>query len=43
MTATANDQRTGRAVAGEELFESLTHFVVVHNGQSADRAERIAD
>lgn len=28
MTATANDQRTGRAVAGEELFESLAHFVV---------------
>ncbi|WP_282702781.1 hypothetical protein [Streptomyces sp. CC219B] len=40
MTATANDQKTGRAVAGEELFESLTHFVVVHNGQSP---ERIAD
>ncbi|WP_405585879.1 glycine-rich domain-containing protein [Streptomyces sp. NBC_01092] len=43
MTATANDQRTGRAVAGEELFESLAHFVVVHNGQSPERAERIAD
>ncbi|WP_435227885.1 glycine-rich domain-containing protein [Streptomyces sp. Tue6028] len=43
MTATANDQKTGRAVAGEELFESLTHFVVVHNGQSHQRAERIAD
>ncbi|MGW2520008.1 glycine-rich domain-containing protein [Streptomyces sp. NPDC001617] len=43
MTATANDQKTGRAVAGEELFESLTHFVVVHNGQSRQRAERIAD
>ncbi|NEA62582.1 hypothetical protein [Streptomyces sp. SID12488] len=43
MTATANDQRTGRAVAGEELFESLAHFVVIHNGQSAERAERIAD
>lgn len=43
MTATANDQKTGRAVAGEELFESLAHFVVIHNGQSPDRAERIAD
>ncbi|XXZ50346.1 hypothetical protein AAGT00_19330 [Streptomyces cavourensis] len=43
MTATANDQRTGRAVAGEELFESLAHFVVVHNGQSPERAQRIAD
>ncbi|MEU8975428.1 hypothetical protein AB0D11_40510 [Streptomyces monashensis] len=43
MTATANDQRTGRAVIGEELFDSLTHFVVVHDGQSRERAERIAD
>ncbi|MFD3562452.1 glycine-rich domain-containing protein [Streptomyces sp. NPDC058686] len=43
MTATANDQRTGRMVAGEELFDSLTHFVLVHNGQSPERAARIAD
>ncbi|MET9033172.1 glycine-rich domain-containing protein [Streptomyces mirabilis] len=43
MTATANDQKTGRAVAGEELFESLARFVVIHNGQSSERAERIAD
>jgi hypothetical protein len=43
MTATVNDLKTGRAVAGEELFESLAHFVVVHNGQSPERAERIAD
>ncbi|CCK25731.1 hypothetical protein BN159_1352 [Streptomyces davaonensis JCM 4913] len=43
MTATANDQRTGRAVAGEELFESLANFVVIHNRQSPERAERIAD
>ncbi|MYW81909.1 hypothetical protein F610DRAFT_01256 [Streptomyces sp. LaPpAH-199] len=43
MTATTNDQRTGRAVAGEELFESLAHFVVVHDGQSPERARRIAD
>ena len=41
MTATANDQMSGRAVAGEELFQSLAHFVVVHNGQSPERAERI--
>ncbi|MFG2955756.1 glycine-rich domain-containing protein [Streptomyces sp. NPDC048291] len=43
MTATVNDLKTGRAVAGEELFESLAHFVVVHNGQSPERAARIAD
>ncbi|MEU5888377.1 hypothetical protein ABZ835_16280 [Streptomyces sp. NPDC047461] len=43
MTATAKDLKTGRAVAGEELFESLAHFVVVHNGQPRHRAERIAD
>ncbi|MFJ4825996.1 hypothetical protein ACIP5L_22275 [Streptomyces bacillaris] len=43
MTATANGQKTGRTVAGEELSESLTQFVVVHNRQSSDRAERIAD
>ena len=43
MTATVNDQRTGREVAGEELFESLAYFVAVHNGQTPDRAERIAD
>ncbi|SBV03169.1 hypothetical protein YW5DRAFT_07003 [Streptomyces sp. Ncost-T6T-1] len=30
-------------MAGEELFESLAHFVVVHNGQSPERAQRIAD
>ncbi|MCW8384635.1 glycine-rich domain-containing protein [Streptomyces justiciae] len=43
MTATTNVLKTGRAVAGEELFESLTHFVIVHNGQPRRRAERIAD
>ncbi|MEV0011078.1 hypothetical protein AB0M10_29030 [Streptomyces sp. NPDC051840] len=43
MTATVNDQRTGRELAGEELFESLTHFVTVHNGQTPERAGRIAD
>ncbi|QEV18987.1 glycine-rich domain-containing protein [Streptomyces alboniger] len=43
MTATANDLRSGRAVAGEELFESLAHFVAVHNGQSPERARKIAD
>lgn len=30
-------------MAGEELFESLAHFVVAHNGQSPERAQRIAD
>ncbi|MEU9363171.1 hypothetical protein AB0D78_16190 [Streptomyces avermitilis] len=43
MTATTNDQKTGRTVAGEELLESLAHFVVIHNGQSPERAQRIAD
>ncbi|MFF9162373.1 hypothetical protein ACF081_19265 [Streptomyces longwoodensis] len=43
MTATANDQKTGRAVAGEQLFDSLTHFVIVHNAQPQERAELIAD
>ncbi|ATW49409.1 hypothetical protein ACWGJT_06120 [Streptomyces xantholiticus] len=43
MTATANDHRTGRALAGEELFESLARFVVIHNNQTPERAERIAD
>ncbi|MFF6803527.1 glycine-rich domain-containing protein [Streptomyces sp. NPDC012616] len=43
MTATSKLQKTGRVVAGEELFGSLTHFVVTHNGQSPERAERIAD
>ncbi|MFD4144187.1 hypothetical protein [Streptomyces sp. NPDC058572] len=43
MTATANDHRTGRAVAGEELFGSLVRFVAIHNNQTPERAERIAD
>jgi len=43
MTATANDQKTGRAVAGEELFESLARFVSIHDGQTIKRAEQIAD
>ncbi|MER7975604.1 hypothetical protein [Streptomyces sp. NPDC095817] len=43
MTATANDQTTGRTAAGEVLFESLARFVVLHDGQSPERAERIAD
>ncbi|MFJ2607444.1 glycine-rich domain-containing protein [Streptomyces sp. NPDC091279] len=43
MTVTVNDQKTGRAVAGEALFESLARFVVIHNGRSPERAGRIAD
>ncbi|MFI5965131.1 glycine-rich domain-containing protein [Streptomyces asoensis] len=43
MTTTTSDHRTGRAVAGEGLFESLARFVVIHNGQPSERAERIAD
>ncbi|ASQ97889.1 hypothetical protein [Streptomyces sp. 11-1-2] len=43
MTAVLNDQKTGRSLIGEELFSSLAHFVVTHNGQTPERAERIAD
>ncbi|GAV44634.1 hypothetical protein [Streptomyces acidiscabies] len=41
MTATESGQKTGRAVAGEELFENLAHFMVVHNGQSVVSGVRI--
>lgn len=43
MTAVANDTRTGRLLVEGELFGSLTHFVVTHNGQTQERAEQIAD
>ncbi|WP_432587827.1 hypothetical protein ABVG11_21245 [Streptomyces sp. HD1123-B1] len=43
MTAVANDQRTGRSLVSEELFDSITHFVAVHDAQPWERAERIAD
>ncbi|MFG2584089.1 glycine-rich domain-containing protein [Streptomyces malaysiensis] len=43
MTAVVNDHRTGRALVSGGLFDSLTHFVVTHNGQTPERAERIAD
>jgi hypothetical protein len=43
MTAVANDQRTGRSLVSDELFGSLAHFVATHNGQTSERAERIAD
>lgn len=43
MTAVANDQRTGRSLVSEELFGSLAHFVAIHNAQTPERAERIAD
>ncbi|MFE2443740.1 hypothetical protein ACWDHW_04100 [Streptomyces melanosporofaciens] len=38
MTAVLNDQKTGRSLIGEELFSSLAHFVVTHNGQTPERA-----
>ncbi|MFH0243261.1 glycine-rich domain-containing protein [Streptomyces sp. HK10] len=43
MTATANDLRTGRALVSDNLFDSLAHFVVAHDGQPREKAERIAD
>ncbi len=43
MTVVANDLSTGRGLVSPELFDSLVHFVVTHNGQPTERAERIAD
>ncbi|MFD7539544.1 hypothetical protein [Streptomyces sp. NPDC059819] len=43
MTALAIDLKTGRSLVTTELFDSVAHFVHVHNGQSIERAERIAD
>ncbi|MCQ4082228.1 hypothetical protein NGB36_16845 [Streptomyces sp. RB6PN25] len=43
MTATINDLRTGRSLVSDELFSSIVHFVVVHSGETQQRAERITD
>lgn len=43
MTAVVNDQKTGRGLVNDDLFGSVAHFVQIHNGQSAERAEQIAD
>lgn len=43
MTAVANDQRTGRALISDDLFNSITLFVVQHSGRDRATAERITD
>src|SRR5690349_7616066 len=43
MTATMSDLRTGRSLISDELFGSLVDFVIVHDGETRERAERIAD
>ncbi|WP_432106157.1 glycine-rich domain-containing protein [Streptomyces sp. bgisy091] len=41
MTAVANETKTGRALVDEELFGSITNFVMQHDGETLERAERI--
>lgn len=43
MTAVANDQRTGRALISDDLFDSIARFVVQHSGRDRATAERITD
>ncbi|MBW5250890.1 hypothetical protein JGS39_18150 [Streptomyces sp. P01-B04] len=43
MTVVANETKTGRVLAGEELFDSIANFVMQHDGESLERAQRIAD
>ncbi|MFJ8931573.1 hypothetical protein ACIRLA_33820 [Streptomyces sp. NPDC102364] len=43
MTDLMRDLNTGRCVAGEELFDSIAHFVVIHDKETRARAEMIAD
>ncbi|MCT9077188.1 glycine-rich domain-containing protein [Streptomyces fulvoviolaceus] len=43
MTTLASETRTGRSLVSAELFGSLTHFVTLHDGETAERAEHIAD
>ncbi|MCX5050974.1 hypothetical protein [Streptomyces sp. NBC_00474] len=43
MTTVASETRTGRSLVSDELFGSLTHFVTQHDGETTERAERIAD
>ncbi|OKI08268.1 hypothetical protein A6A06_33935 [Streptomyces sp. CB02923] len=43
MTTMATEQRTGRELIDKDLFDRLAHFVVVHNGESRDQAEKIID
>ncbi|MGW0682852.1 hypothetical protein ACWD2L_05755 [Streptomyces sp. NPDC002754] len=43
MTDLMRDLNTGRSIAGEELFDSIAHFVVLHEQETRTRAEMIAD
>ncbi|MDJ0464859.1 hypothetical protein [Streptomyces sp. H27-C3] len=43
MTAVANDIKAGRGLVDEALFGSITNFVMLHDGETPERAERIAD
>jgi hypothetical protein len=43
VTAVVNETKTGRALVGEELFGCIANFVMQHDGETLERAERIAD
>lgn len=43
MTATANDLKTGRALVGSDLFDSIAEFTVTHFGYDQEKAERATD
>ncbi|MGW1814862.1 glycine-rich domain-containing protein [Streptomyces sp. NPDC002125] len=43
MTAVASETKTGRSLVSESLFGSLTNFVMQHDGETLERAERIVD
>lgn len=43
MTIIDSEVRTGRSLLSAELFDSLTHFITVHDGAMPEQAERIAD
>ncbi|MEU6662543.1 hypothetical protein [Streptomyces sp. NPDC046821] len=43
MTITDSALKTGRDIAGEELFNSLAHFVVLHDHVEREVAEQVAD
>lgn len=43
MTELMRDLNTGRSVVGEDLFDSIAQFVVLHDNETRARAEMIAD
>lgn len=43
MTAVVNETKTGRALIEPGLFDSLTKFVMQHDGETEARAELIVD